>query len=121
MRAVQETGMFAEHIGCGTTIHGRRVAAMSRGVVSGRKVVTVRFAVTVGRKRRPGLSDPVTYTVGNRVPGTRASTTWDMPAGPVERKPGAKLSGGWYGDPDDGGRDGRTARHSRMIDSLVYA
>lgn len=120
MRQRQATGMFAEDIRNGTMIGGRRVAAMTRGLLSGRPVVTVRFA-GVDRKGRARLSDPVTYTVGNRVPGTRTSTTWAMPAGPVERKPGGKLHGGWYGDPDDNGRDGRAARHSRMVNCLVYA
>ncbi len=112
--------MFAEQVGCGTMIGGRRVAARSVGLKGGRAVITIRFATTVGRKRRPALSEPVTYYVGTRVPGTRKHTTWAMPAGPVERKPGGELSGGWYGDGDDSGQ-GRADRHSRMIASLTYA
>lgn len=122
MRQSEPGGMYPEEIKAGTTIHGRRVAAMSRGVANGQRTVTVRFEMT-DRKGRKRLSEPVTYTLGTliRVPGTRRATTSAMPAGPVERKPGGKLHGGWYGDADDNGSQGRADRHSRMINSLTYA
>lgn len=117
----QDQGVYAEQLKRGTIIDGRRVVAMSPVIVNGQRGVSVRFATTVGRKRRKALTAPVTYLCGRRVPGTRPSTTWSMPAGPVGRKPGGTLHGGWYGDADDTGRDARTNRHARMIDSLTYA
>lgn len=119
---VPDQGMYAEDIKSGSMIGGRRVAAMTRGLTSGNRTVTVRFD-TVDRKGRKRLSEPVTYLLGTgaRIPGTRTPTTPNMPAGPVGRKPGAQLHGGWFGDADDTGRDARTDRHSRMINNLTYA
>jgi hypothetical protein len=115
------TGMIAEDITKGKTIDGRRVSAMTRGLRSGQPIVTVRFDV-IDRKGRKRLSEPVTYQLGTgiRIPGTRTPTTPNFPAGPVGRKPGGELHGGWWGSDGDSGVD-RTARHSRMIDSLTYA
>jgi hypothetical protein len=116
--------MRAEQIGNGTMIDGRRVVAMTTGPVNGRRAVTVRFATETRNRRgkvRKGLSEPVTYFYGTEVSGTRKATTWAMPAGPVGRKPGGKLHGGWWGDGDDNSSQGRADRHSRMISSLTYA
>lgn len=119
---VVRTGLYADEIHQGTLINGQRVASLKRGLRDGRPTVTVR---TEGRDRRgrKQLSDPVTYTLGTRtiVPGTARPTTWHMQAGPVHRKPGAQLNGGWWGDGDDTGRDARADRHHRMIESVTYA
>lgn len=114
------SGLFAQEIHKGTTINGRRVETMRTGVVNGQRSITVQFAETTMRKgkARNRLSAPVSYLVGTRVPGSNVPTTWAMPAGPVHRKPGTKLNGGWYGDGDDGNR---ADRHHRKIESITYA
>lgn len=120
MRQQQGRGIRAEEIRRGMMINGRRVVAMTTGVTgAGQHTTTVRFP-DVDRKGRSCLSAPVTYVHGTWVGGTRALTTWAMPAGPVGRKPGGKLLGGWWGDPDDNGRQGRADRHQRQINNLVY-
>jgi hypothetical protein len=117
----QGRGIRAEDIRRGTTIDGRRVVAMTTGVTgSGQRTTSVRFE-THDRKGRKRLSDPVTYVHGTRVGGTRALTTWAMPAGPVGRTPGGKLHGGWFGDADNNDRGARTDRHQRMVNNLTYA
>ena len=114
--------MLAEQLTAGTMIDGQRVATMTRGPVNGVTAVTVRFEterVKRGKVRKV-LSEPVTFLHGTEVRGTAKRTTWAMPAGPVGRKPGTKLHGGWWGDGDDSSR-GRTDRHSRLITSITYA
>lgn len=112
MQQQRQRGIRAEDIRRGTLIDGRRVVAMRVGLTSaGQRATTVQFP-DVDRKGRKRLSDPVTYLHGTFVDGTRTPTTWAMPAGPVGRKPGGTLHGGWYGD--------RADRHHRMINSLVY-
>lgn len=117
---MRDQGIYGRELRRGTTIDGRAVVAMTRGLLNGQRYVAVQFHET-DRKGRKRLSKPFRYWADGRVPGTRALTTWAMPAGPVGRKPGGKLHGGWYGDPDANGRGDRADRHSRKIDSLTYA
>jgi hypothetical protein len=115
----QGRGIRAEDIKRGTIIGGRRVSAMTVGLVNGQRATTVRFPDT-DRKGRPVLSAPVRYIHGTWVGATRTPTTWAIPAGPVGRTPFGKLHGGWYGDPDSNDRDARADRHNRKINALTY-
>jgi hypothetical protein len=116
----QGRGIRAEDIKRGMLIDGRRVATMTVGLISGQRATTVRFPDR-DRKGRPVLSAPVRYIHGTMVGGTRTPTAWAMPAGPVGRKPGGELNGGWWGDADANDRGARTDRHHRMIESITYA
>ena len=112
-----QDGLFIEDVRRGTLIDGKRVTGMFPGLLNGRRTITVRLDNgTVRGERR-------TYRIGSgvRISGTRRLTTFAMPAGPVGRKPGGKLHGGWYGDRDDTGRGARMDRQSRMIDAPTYA
>lgn len=119
---MQDTGgLMAYELGNGTMIDGRRVVGLRRGMRNGDRVVTVFVEGKPGRKGRVRPVELGTFALAATVPGTRTPTTWAMPAGPVGRKPGGKLHGGWYGDADE--RDGRARadRNQRMIHNLVYA
>lgn len=110
-------GLFIEDVRRGTLIDGKRVTGLFPGQRNGRRTITVRLddGTRQGERR-------TYYTgTGSRLAGTRRLTTFAMPAGPVGRKPGGKLYGGWYGDRDDTGRGVLADRHSRMIDALTYA
>ncbi len=112
----QDQGMLAEDIRAGTLIGGRRVAEMARGTRNGRRTVTVRFD-GVNRRGRKRLSDPVTYLLGTRVPGTRRPTTYAMPAGPVRPVHQPTLVSKRVGRGED---ESRRDFHSRLMDSVVY-
>lgn len=116
-----------EEIRGGMLIGDRRVASMTRGMISGTMATIVRFE-TRNRRGRKRLSEPVTYLHGAPVPGTKTLTTWAMPAGPVHLEPGreqrnggTRQAGGWWGDADATDRAGRADRHQRRIESIVYA
>ncbi len=114
-------GLRAHELSKGTMVNGRRVVGLKRGMRSGVRVVTVHVE---GRPNRKGRVRPVelgTFALAAPVPGTRTPTTWAMPAGPVDRKPGTQRNGGWYGDADARDRGARADRHHRMIESLTYA
>lgn len=114
-------GLRAHELARGTMIDGRRVVDLRPGMRNGVRVVTVFVESTPGRKGRVRPVELGVFTLAATVPGTRTPTTWAMPAGPVERKPGTRLGGGWYGDHDDTGRGARADRHHRLIESITYA
>lgn len=114
-------GLFPEELHTGTLIDGQRVVRKTIGRDSnGRTVVYVQFMVP-NKRGKLRLSEPVGFTSGTVVPGTRKPTTWAMPAGPVHRKPGTKQNGGWYGDGDATDRGSRADRHQRRIEAITYA
>ncbi len=118
---IEMDGLKAEELRAGTLIGGERVARMTCGRnMAGQGTTSVQFERITKRGKRY-LTDPVTYVHGRPVPGTRRPTTWNMPAGPVHRKPGTKQNGGWWGDGDATDRGSRADRHQRRIEALTYA
>jgi hypothetical protein len=115
-------GLHAHELSKGTMVNGRRVIDLRPGLSNGQRVITVFVeGKPRGRKGRVRPEKLGTFALGESIPGTRTPTTWAMPAGPVGREPGTKLSGGWYGDADARDRGARADRHHRMIESITYA
>lgn len=104
--------MFAKQLRNGAMVNGRRVVAMSPGLLNGRKVISVRYSD----------GEPATYGLNDRVPDSLPRT--DLIAGPTHLEPGRRAR--WISGARSTGRvgrfDGDSAgdRHSRLMDGLVY-